>query len=390
MIEVIYLGGVFCAILTVYVLLFKKDALRSYADYLLSIFFIFEAWAVILYLLIYSGWITNVPHFYKTAAPFNFLFPVLTYLYVRAVLYNEKGFSRKDIWHLIPFVVFIINYLPFFILPTQVKLDIVNATTRDLNQTYKYQAGFIPEHLAYIFRIFQTLVYLVFQWRLIIDYKKNNVNTLVQNQISAIVKWLKIFTWASTLFVIAFVVLILIAIVYHSINIQGLLNYVPGILISGSFLVISSYLVTHPIILDGLPFIKYKDIETNVLNEEVTRLPFIEVDYTNEIIELDNYLQNDKPYLNNNLTIGHVAIAINLPIRELSYIINNHYKLRFTDLINSYRIKDIIEKYKVNPNQYTIEALALDHGFNSKSTFYNSFNKLYKMSPFEYLKQHAS
>ncbi len=390
MIEVIYLGGVFCAILTVYVLLFKKDALRSYADYLLSTFFIFEAWAVIMYLLIYSGWITNVPHFYKTAAPFNFLFPVLTYLYVRAVLYNEKGFSRKDIWHLIPFVVFIINYLPFFILPTQVKLDIVNATTRDLNQTYKYQAGFIPEHFAYIFRIFQTLVYLVFQWRLIIDYKKNNVNTLVQNQISAIVKWLKIFTWASTLFVIAFVVLILIAIVYHSINIQGLLNYVPGILISGSFLVISSYLVTHPIILDGLPFIKYKDVETNVLNEEVTRLPFIEVDYTNEIIELDNYLQNDKPYLNNNLTIGHVAIAINLPIRELSYIINNHYKLRFTDLINSYRIKDIIEKYKVNPNQYTIEALALDHGFNSKSTFYNSFNKLYKMSPFEYLKQHAS
>jgi AraC-like DNA-binding protein len=390
MIEVIYLGGVFCALLTVYVLLFKKDALRSYADYLLSIFFIFEAWAVIMYLLIYSGWITNVPHFYKTAAPFNFLFPVLTYLYVRAVLYNEKGFSRKDIWHLIPFVVFIINYLPFFILPTQVKLDIVNATTRDLNQTYKYQAGFIPEHLAYIFRIFQTLVYLVFQWRLIIDYKKNNVNTLVQNQISAIVKWLKIFTWASTLFVIAFVVLILIAIVYHSINIQGLLNYVPGILISGSFLVISSYLVTHPIILDGLPFIKYKDVETNVLNEEVTRLPFIEVDYANEILRLNHYLQNDKPYLNNNLTIGHVAIAINLPIRELSYIINNHYKLRFTDLVNSYRIKEIIEKYKANPYQYTIEALALDHGFNSKSTFYNSFNKLYKMSPFEYLKLHAS
>ena len=390
MIEVIYLGGVFCAILTVYVLLFKKDALRSYADYLLSTFFIFEAWAVIMYLLIYSGWITNVPHFYKTAAPINFLFPVLTYLYVRAVLYNEKGFSRKDIWHLIPFVVFIINYLPFFILPTQVKLEIVNATTRDLNQTYKYQAGYIPEHLAYIFRIFQTLVYLVFQWRLILDYKKNNVNILVQNQISAIVKWLKIFTWASTLFVIAFVVLIFIAIVYQSINIQGLLNYVPGILISGSFLVISSYLVTHPIILDGLPFIKYKDVETNVLNEEVTRLPFIEVDYSNEILRLNHYLQNDKPYLNNNLTIGHVAIAINLPIRELSYIINNHYKLRFTDLVNSYRIKEIIEKYKANPFQYTIEALALDHGFNSKSTFYNSFNKLYKMSPFEYLKQHIS
>ena len=88
MIEVIYLGGVFCAFLTVYVLLLKQGALRSYADYLLSFFFILEAWAVIMYLLIYSGWIANVPHLYKTAAPFNFLFPVLTYLYVRAVLYK--------------------------------------------------------------------------------------------------------------------------------------------------------------------------------------------------------------------------------------------------------------------------------------------------------------
>ncbi len=386
MIEVIYLGAVFCAILTVYVLLFKKDALRSYADYLLSTFFIFEAWAVIIYLLIYSGWIANVPHFYKTAAPFNFLFPVLTYLYVRAVLYNEKGFSRKDIWHLLPFVVFIINYMPFFILPIEVKLDIVNATTKDLNQAYKYQAGYIPEELVYLFRIFQTLVYLVFQWKLIINYNKNNKNALIENQINAIVKWLKIFTWASTLFVVAFIVLSLIAIVYHSINIQGLLNYVPGILISGSFLIISSYLVTHPIILDGLPFIKYKDIEKNELNEEVTKLPFIKGDFELEIAQLETYLVKEKPYLKSNITIGHLAVGLNIPIRDLSYIINNYYEIRFNDLINSYRIKYITEKLdKVFLSTFTIESLAIEAGFNSKTSFYRAFNKIYKCTPKDYI-----
>jgi AraC-like DNA-binding protein len=391
MIEVIYLGSVFCALLTVYVLLFKKDALRSYADYLLATFFVFQAWAVIIYLLIYSGWITNVPHFYKTAAPFNFIFPVLTYLYVRAVLYNEKGFSRKDIWHLMPFVIFIINYLPFFILPTQIKLDIVNATTKDLNQAYKYQAGYIPEELVYLFRIFQTLVYLVFQWRLIINYKKNNNNALIENQINAIVKWLKIFTWASTLFVIAFIGLTFLAITFNTINVQGILNYTPGLFISISFLVISSYLVTHPGILDGLPFIKYKEGEKNVLNEDVEKVPFIEENYSNEIEMIDAYFISDHPYLKNNFSICHLSVALAIPIRDISYIINNYYGMRFTDFVNSHRIKHIIEKYNESYlDKFTIESVALDAGFSSRSNFYKSFNKLYKMTPLEFFNDHIS
>jgi len=385
MIEVIYLGSVFCALLTVYVLLLRKGALKSYADYLLSVFFILEAWAVIVYLLIYSGWISNVPYFYKTAAPFNFLFPVLTYLYVRAVLYNEKRFLRNDIWHLLPFFLFIINYLPFYLIPLNEKRLIVIATSKDINLTYKFQAGTIPESLTYLFRTFHTLIYLIFQWRLIIKYKKENKNILVETQIKEVVKWLKIFTWASTLFVIAFVVLTILAMLYNTIFISGIINYIPGLLISASFLVISSYLVTHPSILAGLPFIKYKDSGKNVLNEEMTKLPFIEEDYTSEIEKIDQYFKNESPFLNNNLTIGHVSVALNISIRELSYIINNYYKLRFNDFINQYRIEYIIKKYQDNLlNHYTIESIAFDAGFKSRSTFYNAFNKIYKMTPSEY------
>lgn len=391
MIEVIYLGGVFCAILTVYVLLFKKEALRSYADYLLAIFFILEAWSVIMYLLIYSGWIINVPHFYKTAAPFNFVLPVLSFLYVRAVLYNEKRISIKDIWHFIPFVFFVINYLPFFILSTEDKVAIVNATTKDLNQAYKYQSGILPEYIAYIFRTVQTFVYLIFQWKLIIQYKKENENRLIQKQINSIVKWLKIFTWASTLFVIAFVILTIIALIYNTIFFQGLIINLPSLLLSGSFLVISSYLVTHPTILDGLPFIKYKEVDKNILNEEVTRLPFIEGNYTVEIAQLESYLVKERPYLKSNITIGHLAVALNIPIRELSYIINNYYDKRFNDLINSYRINYITDKLdKDFLSSYTIESLAMEAGFNSKTSFYRAFNKIYNCTPKEFMDQLAT
>jgi AraC-like DNA-binding protein len=391
MIEVIYTGSIFCALLTVYILLFKKDALRSYADYLLSAFFIFESWAVIVYLLIYSGWIANVPHFYKTAAPLNFLFPVLTYLYVRAVLYNEKGFTKNDIWHLIPFLFFIINYLPFFILPIEIKKAVVIATTKDLNQAYKYQAGIIPEYITYIIRTFQTLLYLIFQWRLIIKYNKENKNNLVQNQIKTIINWLKIFTWASTLFVVAFILLTVIAVLYNTINIQGVFNYLPGLLVSISFLVISSYLVTHPAILDGLPFIKYKEGFINGLNEQVEKIPFIVDNFTKELAQIEEFCHTHKPYLNNNFTIGQLSVILEIPIRDLSYIINQHYNMRFTDFINSLRIKYIINKINIEQlDKYTIESVALDAGFSSRSNFYKSFKKLYQTTPLEYFKMHLS
>ncbi len=385
MYEVIYLGSVFCSLLTVYILLIKKDALRTYGDYLLSAFFIFQSWAVVVYLLIYSGWITHVPHLYKTAAPFNFLFPVLTYLYVRAVLYNEKRFVIKDIWHLLPFVFFIINYTPFYLLNTIDKSKVVNATILDLNLTYKYQSGLIPESITYLLRTFQTFIYLIFQWRLIIRYKKENKNELIQHQIKEIVKWLKIFTWASTLFVIAFVGLTFIALLFNTIFITGFLNYLPGLLISISFFIISTYIITHPGILNGLPFIKYKEGVKNILNEEVQKIPFIVDNYTNEISIIEEYFKVNKPYLKNNLTIGFLSVALNISIRELSYIINNYYNMRFTDFVNSYRIKHIIDIYYSSYlDQFTIESLAIESGFSSRSNFYKSFNKLYKMTPLEF------
>lgn len=385
MIEVLYLGSVFCAFLSVYILLFKQDALRGYADYLLAIFFIFEAWGVIIYLLIYSGWIVNVPHFYKTAAPFNFLFPPLTYLYVRAVLYNETRFAKKDLIHFIPFFFFIINYFPFFILPIEQKREIVIATTKNLNLTYSYQAGLIPEYIAYFFRTAQTLLYLIFQWRLIIRFKKENTNNLIENQIREVIKWLKIFSWASTLFVIAFILLTILAVVFNTIFIAGIINYLPGILISVSFFIISTYIITHPSILEGLPFLKYREGELNILNKELIKIPFMEVDYAIQIDAINKYFETEKPFLKPNFTISHLSVALNLPIREVSYIINNYYNMRFTDFINLYRVNHIIEGISLTGlNNYTIESFAKKSGFSSKTSFYRAFNKIHLCTPLAY------
>ena len=182
MYEIFYLGSIFCALVTIYLLLFKENALRSYPDYLLSLVYLLIIWTSIIYLSIYHGWIIHVPHIYKTAAPINFIVPPFTFLYVRAVLYNEQKFSKNDLWHFIPFGLIVINYFPFYFLSTSIKSGIVLQIVKNLDLTFRYEAGIIPESAVSFLRIFQNLIYIILQWRLILKFKNNLQRAELKNK----------------------------------------------------------------------------------------------------------------------------------------------------------------------------------------------------------------
>lgn len=384
--EIFYLGSIFCAFLTIYILLFKENALKSYADYLLSVYFFLQIWCVGVYLLIFSGWIIFVPHLYKSAAPINFLLPPLSYIYVRVVLFNEKKFNYKDIFHFVPFLLFFLNYVPFYILATDQKRSIVEAASNNFAHTYQYNAGFIPEYVSAIIRPIQILVYVIFQWLIIIKYKRTNKSLQVQKQIFNVVKWLKIFSWATTLFFLSFLILVILALTSANLESFSVYNIVPDIVISLSFFVISFYLLIHPEVLTGLPFIKYQEIASEIIDNTSNKIPFITDDYHIEIEALDTYFTSKQPYLISNLTISQVAVILDIPVRELSYIINNHYGMRFTDYLNSFRIKHIVENFNtIALNTYTLESIAKQSGFSSKSSFYRAFHKIYNCTPLEYI-----
>ena len=386
MFEIFYIGSIFTAFVTIYLLLFKSDAIRSYADYLISLYLVCAVWTIVLYLLVSQGYIVIYPHLYKTAAPLNFIITPLAYLYVRAMLYNDKFFSLKDWWHFLPFVLVVLNYMPFFLLPINQKGVIVSDLVNNKDLAYQVQTGFVSEGIIYFFRLFQTIIYLFFQWQLVIKFKKSYKVVQVQKQVNDVLKWVRIFNWATTAFLIALFSFLILILIFKSIFIfTSILTYLPSVLYSASFFILSTYLLTHPSILAGLPFVKYRDVEPNILDEVVNKVAFIQEDYSTQIEQINSYLQNTKPYFKNNLSIGHVSIALNIPIRELSYIINNYYNQRFSDLINSYRLKYIIEKINESYlENFTIESVAMEAGFNSKSAFYKSFNKFYQTTPSEY------
>jgi AraC-like DNA-binding protein len=386
MVQLLFLGGMFSAFLTVYLLLFNKNQTRSYADYLLASLFILYMYCTLLYLLIYSGLINAVPYLYKTGVPINFILPPLGYLYIRAVLYNEKKFSKWDISHYIPFIVFLINYLPFYFMPITEKADMVKAIVLDSSLIYKNQAGVVPEYVIFISRLLQTVIYLIFNWGIIIKFKKQNNNKAVQEQIASVINWLKFFNWTGIVNLGGSILLILLILVFNGSFILASLNLIPGLLIAFSFFAISSYLLVNPQVLFGLPFVKYTEVPSAISDNETQKIHFITEDYSKEIGHIKTYFLEQKPYLINNLNINQISVELGIPARELSFILNNHFGLRFNDFVNNHRITYVTER--LNPDylkNYTIETLSLEAGFTSKSTFNAAFKKVHNCTPSEYI-----
>ena len=385
MTNLIFIGSVFLVLVIIYMLLFTKNAAKSYADYILSFLLLLHCWSVILFLVLYSEYILLFPHVFKTGLPLNFLIAPFSYLYVRAVLFNEKKFQKRDLIHLIPFLIVFINYIPFYLLSVNEKVTVIQNSLNYWPDTFKYQAGFLPENFSILFRLILAIIYLVLQWNLILSYKKIHKESYIQIQISNVLKWLKLFTITSTVIFFGIIGFMLTVFFLPSYYNDYILMQIPSLLVSVGFFVMAAYLLTHPEVLSGLPFVKYKEVPSDVMKDKSYMLPYINEDYKHEMEKIVHFFETENPYLNKELNINQVSVALDIPSRELSFIINNHFGQRFTDFINQYRIKHITKKInKEYLSNFTIEAIASEAGFASKSTFNLAFKKYHQCTPTEY------
>ena len=386
MVDIIFLGSIFLVLATVYLLLFTENASKSYSDYLLSAVLLIQVWSAFIYLLVSSNYIVDFPHLYKTAVPTNYLVAPLSFLYVKVVLNNELKFKKVDLLHFVPFLLFFINHIPFYILSTHDKLVIITNTISDWTNAYKYQTGLLPEYVNYFLRPLQAMVYLFFQWKLLLSFKKNQPAGPVQNQVNKVISWLKIFSWTTTIMLAGFFILTFLVVLFPAFVGNPIITLTPSLFVAGGFFVMSAYLLTHPAVLSGLPFIKYNVIESTVICDKSYSLPYVNYDYTKEIEAIQQYFEHQKPYLTKEININQVSVALGIPSRELSFIINNHFGQRFTDFLNKYRIDFITKKMnKEYLSNYTMEAIASEAGFASKSTFNLAFKKYHHSTPSEYL-----
>ncbi|WP_298425889.1 helix-turn-helix domain-containing protein [uncultured Kordia sp.] len=106
---------------------------------------------------------------------------------------------------------------------------------------------------------------------------------------------------------------------------------------------------------------------------------------TNRFNTIDRTIKMDRLYMNPSISLSTAATHFNLSEGYISQLINKHTNTNFSTYINNLRIVEakrilIDTTYK----DYTIVAIALEAGFNSKSVFYSAFKKNTGISPSEY------
>jgi YesN/AraC family two-component response regulator len=105
--------------------------------------------------------------------------------------------------------------------------------------------------------------------------------------------------------------------------------------------------------------------------------------------ELLKLFEDKAVYCEPKLQLQDVASALKVTPHALSQTINTLAAKPFYDFVNEYRVKNL-QKLLQDPSKkrFTILALGMDSGFNSKASLNRVFREHIGLSPSEYQKRH--
>ncbi len=92
--------------------------------------------------------------------------------------------------------------------------------------------------------------------------------------------------------------------------------------------------------------------------------------------KLRNLFEQERPYLREDLTLNHLCQALAVPRAYLSQVLNEEQGRCFQDFVNDYRIAAAKRLLKDTQSVHlSIEGIATEVGFRSRSAFYAAFKK---------------
>ncbi|HYD91312.1 MAG TPA: helix-turn-helix domain-containing protein [Flavobacterium sp.] len=104
--------------------------------------------------------------------------------------------------------------------------------------------------------------------------------------------------------------------------------------------------------------------------------------------KLSYALAEKKVYLDDSLTLADLADELGITTKKLSELINQHLDTNFYNLINDYRVNEVIARLSgPDAEKFTLLGIAFDCGFQSKASFNRIFKQKTGQSPSAYKKQ---
>ncbi|TQV85073.1 helix-turn-helix domain-containing protein [Aliikangiella coralliicola] len=380
-----------------YLLYFSKGSFRQ-ANLFLSLLVLVFSYMLFDAFMKVSMYYFEFPHLIGIHCANNYLYGPLLYFYVRNMTQRPAAFfSLRDFWHFLPFVISIIRYMPYYFSEEQQKIDEwVNNMASLTDAGYEWSISW-----SKIMHLIHITGYLLFNISLT---SKHRVN--IKNEYSNIEKrnlcWLQNVLWLLS-------ALLIVALIRHTVPpsqvnlllFDNILNLSIAIVIYflGFMAIHQPQIFTAPnrgtrdeshsknnnfesdvgpeLFKPDLvrPKVKYQNTNvTDALAEDINRQLLVQ-------------MKSAKLYQQNDLSLTSLAEILEVSPHALSQVINESLNCNFYDFVNSYRIKEALRLLELPDKKLSILDIAMEVGFNSKSSFYTAFKKNVGLTPSQYRKQ---
>lgn len=399
-VPLIYLFG-FSVFLSL-TLLFYNKGYKGANRFLSGYFFCSSLFLSTQYFFLSSKSIVIIAFFTTVFASLFFLIGPCAYFYVRSMFRDNMKLSKKDYLHFVLFFIILIGILPFLFSTWEYKCfisnKIINQTYMDSNYNINY---FVPKRINMFLKPIVSLFYLVLVSKVFIE-NRNVFKSFAKAKVIKI--WLIMFFFLDLLtFVFYFVAQFAYTYKNKFLFDNLWFNIINTIAFIHLAFLIS--LVLFPQILYGLPTSKLaikkpsNDPAIQLIQNSLEWTKPIEKSKTNSdntifsteyLLEIESIIHNwiaENKYQEHNATLDTFSKYTNIPVHHLSYYFNFILKIKYTDWRNKLRIKHAKVQIDAGLNKsITLEALAIESGFATQSTFIKCFKNIYECTPSEYIK----
>ncbi len=324
--------------------------------------------------LCYTGYMANFAFLDNFSESLSFAISPLFYLY--AYSHVKKKVRAGQILHFIPFFFYAAYNLLYMSQSTGFKLqEYIHAYFPDiaLEQVYP-RFNTDPLHFRnYLSEIIvlYLLIYLIKTMIIII-------NAFLKDKASIFLRHYKNLSWLRNFTMSLFIVLLVLVTVK--------LKFGPDI---GDYLISSclSLIIygTSLNVIRSSMFFKEHVSTPSPISKKYAKSSLSEEDKSEILEKLKTSMLKEKYYRNNLISESQLSRKLLIPTHHISQVINEKLKQSFFEFIALYRIKEA-EQILSDPgkNHLTIDEVAEEVGYISKSAFNKSFKKITGKTPSEY------
>jgi AraC-like DNA-binding protein len=327
----------------------------------------------------------SFPHLLMIFMGLPFLFGPLHLMYISVLTDSRIKFARPYWLHFIPFILYKVFYLQVFFLSKEELIEIIILVEQNNPPLHLLISG--------VAVAVQGLIYVIialFVFREYLQKIKFTFSTIEKINLA----WLRYFTiMALFVWTIVFIEEILRIISIDTGAISFLVPVLTSVFVyaTGYIGMFKTEIFQQYDIYNNIHAIQNLTVALNQPSEsgngtvkyQKSGLSTEKADvYLNQLKKL---MEKDEIYTNPDVTLKDLSERLDTSTHNISEVINTRLNQNFFDFINNYRVERVKKDlHNKNKEHYTLFAIAVDAGFNSKSGFNAIFKRYTGQTPSEY------